>query len=49
MAAFELGCFLEGLARTKLNLPKNILDELFNIVEKQAGEKRKLDKKQKDI
>ena len=42
MAAFELGCFLEDL-KNKMNvqIPQEILDKLFVIVEKQAEEKQK--------
>ena len=41
-AAFELGYFLEEL-KNKMNveIPKEILDELFEIVKKQAEEKQK--------
>lgn len=41
-AAFELGCFLEEL-KNKMNveIPQEILDELFEIVKKQAEEKQK--------
>lgn len=40
-AAFELGCFLEGLRTTpQVNIPQEVLDKLFTIVEKQAKEKR---------
>lgn len=40
-AAFDLGCFLEYL-KTKMNLdiPQEVLDQLFSIVEKQAKDKR---------
>ncbi|MCX6710383.1 MAG: hypothetical protein NTV63_05560 [Candidatus Woesearchaeota archaeon] len=40
-AAFDLGCFLEEL-KTKMNLdiPQEVLDKLFTIVEKQAKDKR---------
>lgn len=39
-AAFDLGCFLEDL-KTKMNLdiPQEVLDKLFSIVEKQAKDK----------
>ena len=41
-AAFELGEFLENLKyKIKVDLPKEVLDELFKIVEKQAEEKLK--------
>ncbi len=41
-AAFELGCFLEEL-KNKMNveIPQEILDELFEIVKNQAEEKQK--------
>jgi hypothetical protein len=40
-AAFELGCFLEELkTKMKVNVPQEILNNLFEIVEKQAKEKR---------
>ena len=41
-AAFELGYFLEEL-KNKMNveIPQEILDELFEIVKKQAEEKQK--------
>lgn len=40
-AAFELGCFLEDLKTTMgLDIPSEVLDKLFKIVEKQAREKR---------
>lgn len=39
-AAFELGCFLEDLKTSmKLDIPQNVLNELFGIVEKQARSK----------
>ena len=40
-AAFDLGCFLEDL-KNKMNVdvPQEILDRLFEVVEKQAKEKR---------
>ena len=40
--AFELGCFLEEL-KNKMNveIPKEILDQLFEIVKRQAEEKQK--------
>lgn len=42
MAAFELGEFLEVLKyKMKVDLPKQILDNLFEIVKKQAKEKQK--------
>ena len=42
MAAFELGGFLEKLKNDlKLNIPKSVLDELFEIVKKQAEEKQR--------
>ncbi len=40
MAAFELGCFLEDLTKIGLDIPSGILDKLFEIVEKQAKDKR---------
>ncbi|MEA2036515.1 MAG: hypothetical protein U9O94_03340 [Nanoarchaeota archaeon] len=41
-AAFELGEFLEKLKyKMKLDIPKKTLDNIFNIVEKQAEEKQK--------
>jgi len=41
-AAFDLGEFLEKLKyKMKVNIPKEVLDELFKIVEGQAREKRK--------
>jgi len=41
-AAFELGCFLEDLRENmKINIPKETLDKLFKIVQKQAAEKQK--------
>ena len=41
-AAFELGCFLEELKnKMAVDIPQNILDELFEIVIKQAEEKQK--------
>jgi hypothetical protein len=41
-AAFELGCFLEDLReKMKVNIPKETLDKLFKIVQKQAAEKQK--------
>lgn len=41
-SAFELGCFLEEL-KNKMNveIPQEILDELFEIVKKQAEKKQK--------
>ncbi len=41
-AAFDLGCFLEDL-RTKMavNIPQDIIDKLFKIVELQAKKKQK--------
>ena len=41
-AAFDLGCFLEDL-KTKMNveIPMEVLDQLFEIVQIQAKEKRK--------
>ncbi len=39
--AFDLGCFLEDLkTKMNLNIPTEIVDRLFLIVEKQAKEKR---------
>jgi|SRR3989344_2182040 len=39
-AAFDLGCFLEDLkTKMKVNIPQEVLDKLFEIVEKQAKEK----------
>ena len=39
-AAFDLGCFLEDLKlKMKLDLPQEVLDKLFSLVEKQAKEK----------
>lgn len=41
-AAFELGCFLEELKnKMGLQVPQEILDELFEIVKKQAEKKQK--------
>jgi len=40
-AAFDLGFFLEKLKKIKKDIPQKIIDELFEIVKKQAGEKRK--------
>ena len=41
MAAFELGEFLEYLkTKMKVNIPQQVLDEIFGIVEKQAKNKR---------
>ena len=41
-AAFELGCFLEELKNEmNVEVPQKILDELFEIVKKQAEEKQK--------
>lgn len=41
-AAFELGCFLEDLKREmKVDVPQKVLDDLFEIVMKQAEEKKK--------
>jgi len=41
-AAFELGCFLEDLKeKMNVNIPKETLDNLFKIVQKQAAEKQK--------
>jgi len=41
-AAFELGCFLEELKNTMgIEIPQKILDELFEIVKRQAEEKQK--------
>ena len=41
-AAFDLGCFLEDLKeKMKVNIPKETLDNLFKIVQKQAAEKQK--------
>ncbi|MBU1205302.1 MAG: hypothetical protein KKE93_05320 [Nanoarchaeota archaeon] len=41
-AAFDLGCFLEDLKeKMKVNIPKETLDKLFKIVQKQAAEKQK--------
>jgi len=41
-AAFDLGCFLEDLKeKMKVNIPKETLDKLFKIVQKQAVEKQK--------
>lgn len=46
MAAFELGCFLEDLKNEmKLDIPMSVLDELFKIVQNQAKEKIKKEKK----
>lgn len=40
-AAFDLGCFLESLkTMTGLDIPQEALDKLFQIVEKQAKDKR---------
>lgn len=40
-AAFSLGCFLEDLKNDmKVDVPQEILDKLFEIVEKQAKEKQ---------
>jgi hypothetical protein len=48
MAAFELGCFLE---RLKLELdaavPQKVLDDLFEVVQRQAKEKRKKERRLK--
>ena len=39
-AAFELGCFLEDLKlKMNLDIPQEVLDKLFEIVEKQAKDK----------
>jgi len=39
-AAFDLGCFLEDLKlNMNLNIPKEVLNKLFKIVEKQAKDK----------
>ncbi len=41
-AAFELGCFLEELKnKMHVEVPRKILDELFEIVKRQAKEKQK--------
>lgn len=41
-AAFELGCFLEDLKNeVGVNIPKETLDTLFEIVKRQASEKQK--------
>jgi len=43
-AAFDLGSFLEDLkGKIKEKIPKSFLDELWEIVEKQAEEKQKTD------
>lgn len=40
-AAFDLGCFLEDLKiKMDLDIPQEVLDKLFEIVEKQAKDKR---------
>ncbi len=40
-AAFSLGCFLEDLKNDmKVDVPQEVLDKLFEIVEKQAKEKQ---------
>ncbi len=41
-AAFDLGCFLEDLkTQMKADIPKGVLDKLFEIVQNQAKQKRK--------
>lgn len=41
-AVFDLGCFLEELKnKMKVNIPQEILDKLFEIVEEQAKKKQK--------
>ncbi|HLC98161.1 MAG TPA: DUF6036 family nucleotidyltransferase [Candidatus Nanoarchaeia archaeon] len=39
-AAFDLGCFLEDLQKIGVDIPSEALDKLFEIVEKQAREKK---------
>ncbi len=41
-AAFELGCFLEDMKnKMKVKIPQKVLDDLFEVVKKQAKEKQK--------
>lgn len=41
-AAFDLGCFLEDLKnKMKMKIPKEVLDDIFEIVKKQAVAKQK--------
>ena len=41
-AAFDLGCFLEELKeKIKMDIPQEVLDNLFEIVKKQAREKQR--------
>lgn len=40
-AIFELGYFLEKLTELKIKIPKQITDELWNLLEKQAKEHRR--------
>lgn len=40
-AIFELGCFLEDLKNSaNVNIPKSVLDELFELLEKQTEERK---------
>lgn len=39
-AAFDLACFLEDLQKMKVEIPREVLDKLFEIVEKQAKAKK---------
>ncbi len=44
-AVFEIGCFLEELKyKIGVNIPKETLNELFNLVKKQVTEKQKVAK-----
>ncbi|MBI5880916.1 hypothetical protein HZB90_02190 [archaeon] len=46
MAAFELGCFVEKLKfEMNADIPKNVLDDLFFIVQRQAKEKMKKERR----
>lgn len=38
-AAFDLACFLEDLTKMKVNIPREVLNKLFEIVEKQVKAK----------
>jgi hypothetical protein len=39
-AAFDLGCFLENL-KNKMKIPQEVVDDIFEIVKKQAAAKQK--------
>ena len=50
VAAFDLGCFLEDLKeKHQVNIPIKVLDALFELVQKQAKEKRKSSSKTSQI